>query len=633
MKMHIMKNQKQRIFLMLSFVLFFAIGECGWAGLNQLPQQDTKDNEKLLLALPFFSVNRGTTSSVAPTTTSSVAPTIISVLPAQNAIDVSISSSIIISFSKPMTPTSIDSTTITLLQGTTTVLSQISMLNSEVAVIVPSGNLSTYTSYTVTITTDVKCIEGIPLATHYAWNFTTGADSLPLSVVSVSPANTTLNVSPTAGILVTFQKAVDSATLISANITITANGSLFPMVLTITPVGTSAVLISSTTPLANFTLHTLQLTSGIKDTSGNALTGNPYTSVFTTSSESGVDGGSVTTISGPLSVASGTAEGTALNPFLARYNLPRFLAWANIAGTEKLFITNMSGNNLRILILSGATAGLTTSLAGLNSPRGVIINHANTELFITNTTGQNIKKVTLPSTLVAAALAGSGVAGYVNATGVAARFNNPEGIAIDSEGILFVTDQTNHVIRKITSAGVVTTLAGAYPTVISGSIDATGTSARFNAPRGIAIDASNNIYVTDSNNHTIRKITQSGIVTTIAGSALNPGYENSSGVAARFNTPQGIVFVPAQAPNIGGMLLITDTLNHAIRMLDPNTGMVTTYAGPLSATTGGVPLAGYVNSTRFASRFNYPVGITVNPSSGVVYITDTNNYAIKKITY
>ena len=68
-------------------------------------------------------------------------------------------------------------------------------------------------------------------------------------------------------------------------------------------------------------------------------------------------------------------------------------------------------------------------------------------------------------------------------------------------------------------------------------------------------------------------------------------------------------------------------------MLDPNTGMVTTYAGPLSATTGGVPLAGYVNSTRFASRFNYPVGITVNPSSGVVYITDTNNYAIKKITY
>ncbi|MBL0265956.1 MAG: hypothetical protein IPQ05_19360, partial [Leptospiraceae bacterium] len=103
MKMYIMKNQKQRIFLMLSFVLFFAIGECGWAGLNQLPQQDTKDNEKLLLALPFFSVNRGTTSSVAPTTTSSVAPTIISVLPAQNAIDVSISSSIIISFSKPMT--------------------------------------------------------------------------------------------------------------------------------------------------------------------------------------------------------------------------------------------------------------------------------------------------------------------------------------------------------------------------------------------------------------------------------------------------------------------------------------------------------------------------------------------------
>jgi streptogramin lyase len=164
-------------------------------------------------------------------------------------------------------------------------------------------------------------------------------------------------------------------------------------------------------------------------------------------------------------------------------------------------------------------------------------------------------------------------------------------------------------------------------------VDATGTSARFNAPRGLTVDPSGNVYVTDTGNHTIRKITPAGVVTTIAGSALNPGYVNGSGVAARFNSPIGIVYVPTTAPNIGGMLLITDANNHAIRMLNPNTGMVTTYAGPLPSATNGIPTAGYVNSTRFGSRFNSPIGITVNPTTGVAYITDTNNHAIKMIIY
>lgn len=572
-----------------------------------------------------------TTASAVPDVT---APTVTSTTPSNGATNIPITQAILITFSKPINPATINGTNITLVQGVTSIAGTVYAAGSNGAVFQPTSSLGYNKVYTLTMTSGIKDTAATPNSlTNTTITFTTAPDSLSLSVASVSPAAASTNISPIAGIIVTFNKAVDSATLISANITLTASGSLFPMVLSITPVGTSAVLILPNSPMANFTLHTLQLTSGIKDTLGNALTSTPYSSTFTTSSESGADGGAVTTVSGPLSVTAGTTEGTALNPFLARYSQPRFLVWANYGGSEKLFITDTGNSRIRTLTISGASSGLTTSIIGLSSPRGVVVNSANTELYIANTSGQTIKKVTLPATLVAAAHSGSGVAGYVNATGIAALVNNPEGIAIDSGGNFYVTDQSNHVIRKITSAGVTTTLAGAYPTVVAGYVDATGTSARFNTPRGLTVDPSGNIYVTDTGNHVIRKITSAGVVTTIAGSATNPGYANGSGVAARFNSPSGIVYVGAAAPNIGGMLLITDTGNHAIRMLNPNNGMVTTYAGPLPSSTGGAALAGYVNSTRFNSRFSSPVGITVNPTTGVVYITDTSNYSIKMITY
>ncbi|MGZ5566220.1 MAG: NHL domain-containing protein, partial [Limisphaerales bacterium] len=176
-----------------------------------------------------------------------------------------------------------------------------------------------------------------------------------------------------------------------------------------------------------------------------------------------------------------------------------------------------------------------------------------------------MKKLLLFVSILAASLPGvfaqnltvstwAGDAGQTNVdgTGSNARFNNPWGVAVDSSGNVYVAETDSHIIRKVTSGGMVTTVAGLAGT--SGSTDATGTSARFNLPQGIAVDASGNLYVTDSGNHTIRKITSGGVVTTIAGSAGSSGTADGSGSSARFNNPEGIALS-------GTTLYVADTWN------------------------------------------------------------------------
>src|SRR3989440_9565 len=114
-------------------------------------------------------------------------------------------------------------------------------------------------------------------------------------------------------------------------------------------------------------------------------------------------------------------------------------------------------------------------------------------------------------------LAGAASPGSADGTGSAARFNGPFGVATDSSGDVYVADTGNNTIRKITPAGVVTTLAGLAG--ITGSADGTGSTARFSDPDGVATDPSGNVYVADTFNHTIRKITPAGVVTTLAGLA------------------------------------------------------------------------------------------------------------------
>ena len=211
--------------------------------------------------------------------------------------------------------------------------------------------------------------------------------------------------------------------------------------------------------------------------------------------------------------------------------------------------------------------------------------------------------------------AGDGVPGLADGTGSAARFTQPLGTAADNAGNVYIADYYNNMIRKITPAGVVTTLAGSADTGVDA--DGTGNAASFYQPSGVAVDSSGNVYVADTYNYTIRKITPAGVVTTLAGLAGNGGSEDGTGNAASFYQPSGV------AVDSSGNVYVADTYNYTIRKITP-AGVVTTLAG-LSGTSGSA------NGTGSSARFNNPTYLTVD-SSGNVYVADTNNHTIRKIT-
>jgi gliding motility-associated-like protein len=235
---------------------------------------------------------------------------------------------------------------------------------------------------------------------------------------------------------------------------------------------------------------------------------------------------------------------------------------------------------------------------------------ASGNIYVADFTANLIRKVT-PAGAVST-LAGSGAVGSADGTGVAASFKNPSGIAIDGAGNLYVTDGGNNMIRMITPAGVVTTFAGS---TLSGSIDGTGAAAKFKSPRGIAINGAGDFYVADYGNNQIRKITAAGVVTTLAGSGA-PGSLNGTGLAATFNSPIAL------ATDAAGNIYVADYAGNQVREVTP-AGVVTALAG------SGV--AGAANGTGTAATFKNPFGITVD-NAGNVYVADRGNSLIRKIT-
>jgi sugar lactone lactonase YvrE len=236
----------------------------------------------------------------------------------------------------------------------------------------------------------------------------------------------------------------------------------------------------------------------------------------------------------------------------------------------------------------------------------------------------NIRSGIWMVTTFAGSASGSTDSGYADGTGPAARFREPHGITIDSAGNLYVADTGNSNIRKITPAGVVTTFAGSTVGGFAGIGDAdeTGAWAHFNQPRGITIDSAGTLYVADTGNHKIRTITPAGQVTTFAGDGT-PGATDGTGTAARFNEPHGITVDSA-----GTILYVADTNNNNIRKILISTGEVTTFAG---STSGLWNDYGDTDALGTAARFRYPKGITVD-SAGILYVADTGNNKIRKIT-
>ena len=209
----------------------------------------------------------------------------------------------------------------------------------------------------------------------------------------------------------------------------------------------------------------------------------------------------------------------------------------------------------------------------------------------------------------------AGMSGSQDGAGAAARFQAPGGLAVDSAGNVFVADTGNHTIRKISPAGVATTLAGLPGS--HGSLDSQGSAARFRAPFGIAVDRLGSVYVAELANGTIRKISSAGQAGTLAGLAGNPGSNDGVGDNAQFRNPWGV------AVDRNGTVYVADTSSSTIRKITP-AGKVSTFAG-----LAGNP--GSSDGLGSQARFCSPHGVAAD-SAGNIFVADTGNNTIRKIT-
>ena len=213
-------------------------------------------------------------------------------------------------------------------------------------------------------------------------------------------------------------------------------------------------------------------------------------------------------------------------------------------------------------------------------------------------------------------LAGSGTAKFAEGTGAAASFDAPRGIRLDGAGNVYVADSLNHRVRKVTPAGVVSTLAGSGTAAF---LDATGAAASFNGPSGLALDGNGNVYVADTLNHRIRKITTAGVVTTFAGSGQADHFDGT-GAVADFNSPRDVAFAST------GLLYVADTGNHRIRGIAIATAQVVSVAG-----SSGPPDPGFANGLSAAAKFNNLSSLVSDAAGANVFVADTTNHRIRAL--
>ncbi len=307
---------------------------------------------------------------------------------------------------------------------------------------------------------------------------------------------------------------------------------------------------------------------------------------------------------------------------------------------------------------TGAGPTVPNTLPSFYSPAAVAID-ASGNIFVADY-GNNLIRRISPSGMVST-LAGNGQQGRVDNTGMSASFNQPAGIAVDAEGNVYVGDAGNNRIRKISSAGVVTTLAGSDST---GYADGAGNTAAFFHPEGLTLDHAGNVYVADAGNNVIRKIAPDGTVSTFAGNG------SAIGEAAIFSDPTGVTtdgagnlyvanalknnilkvtpagraatfagtgdfgsangpgtvatfyFPNSVAADASGNVYVSDGVNNLIRKISPD-GMVSTLAGSGKA--------GAADGEGTAASFDGPAGLAVDVT-GNLYVADSNNNLIRKVT-
>jgi len=310
------------------------------------------------------------------------------------------------------------------------------------------------------------------------------------------------------------------------------------------------------------------------------------------------------------------------NGAAASFNAPYGIA---VGSAGDVYVADMRNSTIRKITPAGAVSTMagtaestgstddTGAGARFNWPHAVALDGSGNVL-VADTSNSTIRRIS--SAGVVSTLAGTAEAfGSADGAGAEARFNSPKGVATDRAGNVYVADSGNNTVRKISPTGVVSTLAGAAG--IFGSTDGFGAVAQFHGPTGIAVDRAGNVYVADSDDSIVRKITPAGMVSTLAGTPGAIGSSDGAGMTARFNEPTGI------ATDSAGNVFIADSGNDTIRKITP--------AGAVSTLAGTAGVSGSADGTGPAARFDGPSAVATD-SAGDVYVADTNNNTIRKIS-
>lgn len=295
----------------------------------------------------------------------------------------------------------------------------------------------------------------------------------------------------------------------------------------------------------------------------------------------------------------------------------------------RAFVVDGSNHRIRFVTEEGVVGTLAGSSAGFadgsgtsaqfNGPRVAAI-HPDGSLFVSDLFNRRIRRIAPDGSVTT--IAGTGTAGSADGPGTSATVNSVEGMVIDSGGTIFITDAGTHTVRRIeylsgdpsqASAYRVTTIAGGT----IGSLDGTGSAARFNVPAGIATDGTGRLYVADVMNHTVRVLTRTTnpnamAVTTLAGSPGQSGTADGAGSAARFHTPTGI------AADSARNLYVTDFGSHRVRRVSPQ-GQVVTLIGSSAGFSDGT--AGTLNGPRHIAL----------EQTGTLLISDLNNHSLRAL--